>query len=61
MRAHLLAMVSPIARDIAKPGNHTSPSHTLWGPTDSPSSVCSLHACKQALLSTHPLQYCRLA
>ena len=56
MRAHLLAMVSPIARDIAKPGNHTSPSHTLWGPTDSPSSVCSLHACKQALLSTHPLQ-----
>lgn len=53
-------MVSPIARDIAKPGNHTSPSHTLWGPTDSPSSVCSLYACKM-FLYIHPLQYCCLA
>lgn len=47
---HLLAMVSPIARDIARPGNHTLPSQTLWGPTDSPLSVCSLHMCNFCLM-----------
>ena len=50
LREHLLAMVSPIARDIARPGNQTFPSQTLWGPTDSPLSVCSLRTCSIPLM-----------